>query len=312
MLHVPRQLLTLLVALVLLGGAARVHADPIFEPNNTKATPTILNSGQWSINDNLSANSGRPDTLLGHYDAAYSALLDSDDNGSTLGDGFASRLVDVPLNANGSAYFRVTGAGDISFIGAHSQVGQYYAQFDLYDSNHLFFKTLALEFESVAAGFLDNLWVDPPAVPEPERAGGFVTVTIQNIVGPGTGDSVDFFLFSGLEPNEEFTAVVSSADFAVRLGWFGGPSNTLLASSEGVTPTIVGTADGLGRALLAVTGAGDTQFLGAHSEVGDYTLSVVPVVVPEPTTLAMLAMAAPLAVLLWRRQQRQVRAACRQ
>lgn len=306
---VQRRILAALVGLIVLGGSARAIATPIFEPNNSAGTATVLNSDQLTVTDSLNANVGRPDTLLGHFDPAYSALLDSDDNGSLLGNGFASQLkeVDVPLEPNGSAYFRVTGAGDTSFIGAHSQSGQYYVRFDLFDANSVYFKTLSLEFESVAGGFVDNIWVDPPVTPEPQRLGGRVTATVQNIVGPGLGDSVDFFLFSGLQPNQEFTAALSGVSFDSRLGWFGGPSNNLLGSANGPTAIVAGVADGLGRALLAVTGAGDTQFQGVHAEVGTYTLLVTPIAVPEPASVALLGSGAALAAFfgLQRRRRRR-------
>ncbi len=286
--RIKRTLIALL-ALMLSGVAARVEAVSIYEPNNTVGTAAILPSGLLIVSDDLNGNAGRPNTLLGHYDPAYSTLHISDDNSSPLGNGFASQLVGVPLEPNGSAYFRVTGAPDTSFIGAHAQSGAYYVQFDLYDSSDVFFQTLSLEFETVTPGFVDNIWIDPPVIPEPERNGGTVTVTVQNIVGPGSGDSVDFFLFSGLAPDQAFTALLSDLTFNARLGLFGGPSNLLLDADQDGTPTIVGTADGLGRVLLAVTGADDEDFLGVHAETGSYTLMVIPVVVPEPSSVWLLA-----------------------
>ncbi len=304
MLLVRHRVAAALVGLILLGSAARVDAVPIFEPNNTANTATILPGGQLSVTDSLDATLGRPDTILGHYDPSFSTLHALDDNGSPVGDGFASQLVDVPLEANGSAYFRVTGADDVSFIGAHPQAGQYYLQFDLYDASHDFFKTLSLEFDSVIPGFLDAIWIDPPAIPEPERIGGTVTATVYNIVGPGTGDSVDFFLFDGLAPNQSFTAALSGVSFDARLGLFGGPSNTLLDSSDGAAASLSGIADGLGRVLLAVTGAGDTDFGGVHAEQGSYTLTLV----PEPSSVVLLGLGlgpAMAALLLGRRARRR-------
>ena len=306
MIRIRHQALAALIGLMLLGSAARVDADSIYEPNNSVNAAAVLPGGQLSVTDSLDGTLGRPDTILGHYDPAYSTLHDFDDNGSPVGDGFASQLVDVPLEPNGSAYFRVTGADDFDFIGAHAQSGKYYVQFDLYDSNSVFFKTLSLEFDSVIPGFLDNIWIDPPAIPEPERIGGTVTATVYNIVGPGTGDSLDFFMFTGLEPNQPFSAVLSDAEFDARLGLFGGPSNSLLDSSNGAGAMILGTADGLGRVLLGVTGLGDTDFGGVHAEQGNYTLTLTPVVVPEPSGIALASLGGILAGLLLRRRRRRV------
>jgi hypothetical protein len=301
---------TLLVLTIACAFGARLEAAPIFEPNNTKATATLLNAGTLSVTDSLNGNVGRPNTLLGHYNASYSTLLGSNDNGSPLGNGFASQMLGVPLDANGGAYFRITGAPDTNFVGkvnglnAHTQSGQYYVQFDLYDSSGAFFKTLPLEFEKVDPGMVDNIWIDPPAVFEPQRVGGTVNVTIQNIVGPGTGDSLDFFWFSGLQPNQQFTATLT-ADFSARLGHFGGPNNTLQQSSGDATPTITAMADAQGRALLAVTGMGDTGFGGVHAEGGNYTLSVAPYLVPEPATITLaVAGLALLAAFRGKRRRR--------
>ena len=150
---------------------------------------------------------------------------------------------------------------------------------------------------------VDSMWVNPPAIPEPERNGGFVTATIENIVGPGDGDSLDFFLFSGMQPNQPFTATLS-ADFNARLGLFGGPSKTLQASSGTPTPTISGVADGLGRALFGITGLDDTTFGGVHAEVGTYTLTVAPMAVPEPGSVVLLAAGVATLAIFRRRRRR--------
>ncbi len=303
----PRtQTLTAVLGLALMAAAARVEAAPIFDPNGKPENATVLTSGQLIVDDSLSANQGRPDTLLGSYNPSYQILLDTDDDSSTLGNGFASALVGVPLRPNGSAYFRVTGAADVNFTGAHTQSGRYSVRFDIYDSSGVLFKTMPLEFESVSPGMIDNVWLDPPAVAEPERVGGTVDVTVNNIVGPGTGDSVDFFWFSGLLPGQEFLATLTAADFDPLLGWFGGPGNALLEASEpgAAAPMITGVADQNGRALLAVTGVPDVQFKGEHVEVGQYTLVVIPEAVPEPSSVALLGLGGALVGLYWRRRRR--------
>jgi hypothetical protein len=296
--------LTLVVStgLALAAGGARAWADSIYESNNTVGTAAILPSGQLVVMDDLNGNAGRPDTVLGLYDAAYSTLLDVDNDGSTTGNGTASQLTLVPLDIHGGAYFRHSGYPDTSFITAHSQLGQYYVQFDLYTSAHAYFKTLSLEYESVEPGFLDNVWVDPPAAPEPERIGGFVTATVQNIVGPGTGDSLDFFWFTGLGADMPFEAELTIHTFDALLAWFGGPNNQLITFDGGPNPKISGIADGLGRALIAVSGGGDNLFKGEHAKTGDYTLLVTPV--PEPASIALAAIGTVLAMLVRPRRRK--------
>jgi hypothetical protein len=209
-------------------------------------------------------------------------------------------LTGIPLELDGGAYFQVTGASDVNFAGNHSQAGGYYVQFDLYKANGDFFKTLPLKYESVEPNTIDNVWFNPPAVPEPERIGGTVTVTLQNIVGPGSGDSIDFFLFSGLLPNQQFTAALAATGFSPLLGQFGN-ANNLLQSQGGANPMLAGVADAQGKVRLAVTGADDPQFFGQHVGVGTYSLVISPVAVPEPQSLVLAAAGAVLAGFLWRR-----------
>ena len=207
----------------------------------------------------------------------------------------------VPLELGGGAYFQVTGSPDVNFTGNHSQVGAYYVQFDLFKADGSFFKTLPLKFESVEPNTIDNVWFNPPAVFEPERVGGTVTVTLQNIVGPGSGDSVDFFQFSGLLPNQQFSASLAANGFSPLLGQFGN-ANNVLQSMGGANPVLTGVADGQGKVLLAVTGAGDTQFIGQHIGVGTYSLVLSPMPVPEPQSLVLAAVGAALAGWMARRR----------
>jgi len=293
------------LALAVLCGVARAWAVPIFEPNNTIATATILDPGTFVVNDSLDGASGRPNTLLAHTDPVFGARFEVDDNSSPLGNGFASQLVGIPLELGGGAYFQVTGAQDVNFTGAHSQVGGYYVQFDLYKSDGSFFKTLPLKYESVEANTIDNVWFNPPAVPEPERVGGTVNVTLQNIVGPGSSDSLDFFLFSGLQPNQPFSVSLAANGFSPLLGQFGN-SNNLLQSMGGANPVLSGVADGQGKVRLAVTGADDTQFFGQHVGAGTYSLVLSPISVPEPQSLALAAVGAAMAG--WMRRRRGQRA----
>jgi hypothetical protein len=306
MLRIRRRPLAWMMGLVLLGMSARATATPIFEPNNTRAQATVLNPGTFVVNDSLNGTAGRADTLLGEFDPSYQTLIRTDDNSSPLGNGFASKLTGVPLRANGSAYFSITGAGDVNFTGNHAQSGQYYVQFDLYDASHNFFKTLPLEYEKVDPGMLDNIWIDPPLVPEPQRVGGTVDVTINNLVGPGTGDSLDYFWFSGMQPGQAFTATLTTSTFNALIAQFDALGN-LLAQSNPLAgiQTFSGVADAQGRALLAVTGRADVNFKGEHVAAGTYTLAVVPTLVPEPGTAGLLAMGGTVTALAWRRRRKR-------
>lgn len=306
MQRICRQPLAWMLGLVLLAASARASAAPIFEPNNTRPQATLLNPGTFVVNDSLNGAAGRADTLLGEFDPTYQTLIRSDDNSSPLGNGFASKLTGVPLRPNGSAYFSVTGAGDTSFTGNHTQSGRYYVQFDLYDASHNFFKTLSLEYESVEPGMLDNIWIDPPLVPEPQRVGGTVDVSVNNLVGPGTGDSLDYFWFSGMQPGQAFTATLTTSTFDALIAQFDALGN-LLAQSNPLAglQTFGGIADAQGRALLAVTGRADLNFKGEHAAVGTYTLAVVPTLVPEPGTAGLLAVGSAVAALFWKRRRKR-------
>jgi hypothetical protein len=144
---------------------------------------------------------------------------------------------------------------------------------------------------------LDSIW-NLPDNSIPNWTGYTADVTVNNVVGPGTGDSLDFFLFSGLTPNTPFLATLPVAEFDGVLGHYSS-ANVLLATStlvEGV-PTVAGVADNLGRAKIGVTGLGDSAFVGAHVEVGAYTLQIVEV--PEPAGAILAACGAGLAGLYW-------------
>ncbi len=102
-----RHILTILLTVATaIAATAAVRATEI---NNSLGTATVLPSGQRSVTDTLDGDVGRPDTILGHYNSSYTTLLGSDDNGSPLGDGTASAMLGVPLDANGGVYFRITG-----------------------------------------------------------------------------------------------------------------------------------------------------------------------------------------------------------
>ncbi len=113
-------------------------------------------------------------------------------------------------------------------------------------------------------------------------------------------------MFSGLTPFQQFTAKIDASTFSAMIGVFNS-SNVLVVKSNPNDPTatLTGQADALGRVLIGVTGSPDTSFTGQHSEVGTYTLEVVPTIVPEPSTAVLLVVGASLAI--WRGRRRRGR-----
>ncbi len=299
MLAVRHKLLVALAGLVGLCAAPAVRGEMIHEPNNSPAAAFALPGGQLVVSDDLNGNEGRADTILGLYDPAYSTLSDDNDNTLGVGNGFGSQLLDVPLRTNGSAYFKVTGAPDNTFIGAHAQFGKYSITYEVFSPTDELVKSFT-ELEWVTPSMVDTAWLDPDGSMS-DWSGYTIDVTVNNIVGPGSGDSLDFFLFTGLEPNVSFTARLTDVDvgFNAIIGLYDGLNN-LVATGElvGGVLTLQGIADGLGRVKIGVTGLGDDDFEGEHAQVGAYTLEVVPV--PEPASAVLLATGMALVCLLRR------------
>jgi hypothetical protein len=297
------RLVTIVTTLaVSLAGARAAHAVIInsTDGNDSPAKATKLTAGQLVVHDDLNGNVGRPDTLLAVSDPTFATKTPVDDDSSPLGNGTASRLAGVPLRSNGSAYFRLTGKNDVNFNGSHSQTGSVKIIYELFNSAGQLFDTI-VENENVEAGMHDYLSLFPPDTPDPRRAGGTVTVTVNNVVGKGLGDSLDFFLFRGLLPNQRFDAVVTGAEFSALLGLFDTGDLSLLDQNGDEVPGLSGFADANGNILLGVSGGLDTLFKGEHAEVGTYTLEVFPEFVPEPSTGVLLVAGGVLAALWGRR-----------
>ena len=215
-----------------------------------------------------------------------------------------SQLLNIPLRQNGSAYFRVSGTGDNGFTGNHSEAGRYSILYQIRDPLHNLVKTYPLEFEDVVPGMFDNIWIDPDNS-KPDWTGYTVDVTINNIVGAGTGDSLDFWIFSGLLPGQAFTAKINTSTFGALLATVNS-SNVLTAISNPNDPfaTLTGFADGQGKVRLGVSAVGDTLFKGEHAATGTYTLQVIPVAVPEPSSMALALMGGILTVAISRHRRR--------
>jgi hypothetical protein len=274
--------------------------------NNSPATALSLTAGQFVVSGAMDADAGRPDTLLGEYDPTYTTLLASDDNSNPFGDHKGSELLGLPLRANGSAYFRITGTGDTAFDGNQTQLGRYSVEFDIRDPLGNLVKTLPLTYKTVYPGMIGNVWVNPD-LSKANWTGYTVDVIVNNIIGPGTGTSLEFYTFNGLQPGQHFSAQIAVATFSPLIGVFNSSGQLI---SMGTSPTngfstVSGTANSLGQALIGVTGQGDNQFHGAHADVGTFTLDITTQQVPEPSSAVLVGLGGTLACMYWQWRRRR-------
>ncbi len=264
------------------------------EPNNTPFMATILPGGQLTISDSLDGAPGRPNTLLGIFDPSFNSLLYFNDNDSPLGNGFASQLTGVPLRSDGSLYFKITGATDGTFAGNHTESGQYAWYLDVRDPQGNLVPSLSRWQNDELSPFAqDTEWLDPATSPDPANpnwVGYTADITLNNVIGPGSGDALDYWLFSGFEPFQSFEATIDG-EFPWLLTHLDA-SNVRLSTTSAMNgnPILSGTADFLGRVKIGVSGVGDSNFTGAHVQAGDYTLTLS--VVPEPGSVILVGLGA--------------------
>jgi hypothetical protein len=239
------------------------------EPNENFGSATVLSPGVLTVSDVLTLNAPAfPDTLLGIRDG-FGAVYFTDDDGSPLGDGYASGVGSVPTNS-GSIDFSITGVNDDAFDGSHSETGQYKVYVDVYD----FFDDPIDSFSEVrtlAPGVVHDFTFD-----DFDWLGGSYDVYIDNALAL-TSD-VDFFTFTGLAPGTQFlarTADPAASNVDTVLGWFDS-SGGLLESDDDGAGGLLSRIDGIvpagGMLTFAISGAGDDGFTGSHTEEGSYEL----------------------------------------
>jgi hypothetical protein len=287
---VRRYLLVAIVGLAWLSLSASLRAESIHEPNNSPGAAHALPGGQMLVSDDLNGDDGRPEILLGQYTPTYGSLLAMGSPAPGVGNGLGSQLLGIPLFSNGMAFFRVTGAPDTTFDGSHVQDGQYSVTYQVYDPAHQPVKTVT-QYEWVTPSMIDNVWL-PPDTSVANWTGYTTDVTVNNVVGPGSGDSLDFFTFSGLDPFMPFTARLTDAGFDALIGLYDGDVQVGVGMLVAGVPTLSGIADATGSVKLGVTGLGDNDFVGAHAETGQYTLEVIPI--PEPAGIVLWGIGAAL------------------
>jgi hypothetical protein len=147
--------------------------------------------------------------------------------------------------------------------------------------------------DSLYPSEVDNHWLNP----DPSREGGTANVHIDNVVGPGSGDSMDFWLLADLPVDQPFVAAITDAGFDPVLGQFDGEVQVAVDGDGTTLPQLEGHVPASGQLLLGVTGFDDLAFEGEHTQVGPYTLRVC--IIPEPTSVVLLALGG-LALLLAR------------
>jgi hypothetical protein len=310
-----RQAEILIVLAVLAGVVSAAGGD--IDNNDQFSSRSIYDASglaSMTVSGGIIGGSGalRPDTTLGVFNE-FGAKLADDDDSSIIGDGMASGLYQMPINADGSIRIGVSGYEDFDFDGQidrsggrpHKQSGDYDLYIDVRDAagdltGDKFF------FESVlAAGAVDRFAPDTSSL-SPQAASFDVYIDNVSPFIPGL-DPVDFISFTGLVPGDRFEAEIISGDFDTVLGWFDAAGalidfdddinrDTLLSRLSGVVPAE-------GELIFAISGfpdAGEDRlpFDGRHGEIGDYQLALN--MNPEPATLMFLAFGLP--ALLRRRK----------
>jgi hypothetical protein len=259
------------MAVILVTFASGANLVQAAEPNESFGQATLLAPGVISVSDTLTPGYvSYPDTMLGILDY-YGQVYYVDDDGSPLGNGYASGVGNVPTNS-GSIDFAVSGNPDQYFEGNHSQSGDYKVYVDAYD----FFGDLVDSFSVTAT--LQPGAVQTYSYSDYQWISGSYDVYIDNTIGGVSGADVDFFTFTGLTPGATYTAQTTQTvptDLDTYLGRFDATGSLVEFDSDSGTgwlSLLTGTVPTNGKLTFAVTGEGDTAFTGSHVADGNYNL----------------------------------------
>src|SRR5262249_46816764 len=140
----------------------------------------------------------RPDTLLGIRDGSGTIYL-TDDDGSPYGNGSASGAQGLNTNTGGGINFVVTGFGDESFQGQHTETGKFQVFVNVYDSVGAPLTSFD-EIRMLNPGQVQNF-----SYTNAQWSNGTYDAFIDNTIDSTPGD-VDFFTFTGLAPATHFVA----------------------------------------------------------------------------------------------------------
>lgn len=277
---------------VLLGAAPATEPASANEPNDTVAESTNVGSTR-SVSDQIDFSTPAADTTLGFFGSA-GELIAVDDDGSLLGNGFASGLNGFDVNADGAIPFAVSGFGDFDFDGLvdgssapHGETGDFEAFLSVFDASGGELARQRFDGTLSPGGVQQFL-----AGPNPAWIGGTFELELLNFFGPAS--DVDFWTFDGLPAGAGFVAEVVTGDFDTLLGWFDAGGDPLAVDDDGgdgVLSRLTGVTPAGGAVTLGVSAFPDRDFTGVHSASGGYTLTLT--VIPEPlsATGALVAIA---------------------
>ena len=268
-----------------LAAGQAVRAVDGLSPGAVNSSTVSLDAGDvlTLITTPLAVSFGTPDTLVGLFDAGDVLIVANDDAGDDApasGLGSALRFV---AGATGTFRVTVTGTGDASFDGSHSESGAY---------------ALIASVETLGAtASLDS----DPTTNVRAGADGLAIAPAQVIVADlaGTGD-VDWFALR-VPKAGDVTIISTPLDALEPLA----VPDTLVGVTDAGGTLLVSNDDagdddpdaGLGSAVrifvaapttlyIAVTGFSDAEFDGSHTETGRYALTVstnVRVIQPVPS-----------------------------
>ena len=264
--------LRLLFALAIL--LLSISCSLALEPNDDWFSATNLGSST-SISDQIDFTTIVPDTVLGVFDE-FDSLLGVDDDSSFFGNGFASAILDQPINADGSINLKVTGFGDFDFDGLldddgidHFESGDIEVYITLYDSQGSAFDSVD-QFETLTEGAVLNIDLS-----DSNWIGGSFDAEINNFFGDSS--DVDFWAFDNLTSGDTFTAEITSGDFDSLLGQYDSTGNLVDSDDEsgiGNLSKLTGVVPQEGILYFAVSAYPDFNFEGTHGAFGSYTLDL--------------------------------------
>jgi len=253
-----------------------------------------------------------PDTMLGIFDPGGTLRAFNDDGGdSNTSDSQFGSTIRLFAQRGGVYNIKTTGFGDPNFVGDHSEAGDYAV-------------TWAVIPQS-GGDFNDSPLNDDAAHADPLGIGVNQAAVARVSLGDPNGGDVDFFsvtLKAGQVLSAE-TAALDDPNFTTpdtMLAVFDTDGSTILVDNDDAgshdpnngqfsdfssSLRFVAPADG--TYFLAATGFGDDDFVGSHSESGEYGLTVS--VVPEPSSMLLIAAGGLLSL---RRRRNRVRRADRQ